>query len=202
MLGTERKGELAQPCPTPVGMGCFLTVCLLTLYWAGRWSWQQTVLHSCPCYWLKIRIVSEFSTILYNYLWKILEQSRSVLVALENCHVLFSTPITLNTHRLPYVLLQFLFIGVAHLLHRKILNMPILQMRHWSLERVNNLPKLTELVNGSVGPCVMTHCLSRIEWLIPQGVSVKVKVTQSCLALYNSMDYTYNPWNSPEYWSG
>ena len=64
-----------------------------------------------------------------KYLWKILEQTQSVLVALENCHVLFSTPITLNTHRLPYVLLQFLFIGVAHLLHGKILNMPILQMR-------------------------------------------------------------------------
>lgn len=158
--GRESWHNLAQHL---LAQGCFLTVCLLTLYWAGRWSWRQTVLHSCPCHWLKIRIVSEFSTILYNYLWKILEQTQSVLVALENCHVLFSTPITLNTHRLPYVFLQFLFIGVAHLLHRKILICPSYRWDNWSLERVNNLPKLTELVNGSVGPCVMAYYMSRIE---------------------------------------
>lgn len=47
------------------------------------------------------------------------------------------------------------FIGVAHLLHRKILICPSYRWDNWSLERVNNLPKLTELVNAALGPCVM-----------------------------------------------
>lgn len=67
---------------------------------------------SCPCLWLEIGIISEFSAILCNNL----SRADSIsTIALEKHCISFSMAVTLNICKLLYFL-QVIFRGIVHLL--------------------------------------------------------------------------------------
>jgi len=57
--------------------------------------------------------------------------------------------------------------------------------------------------NLNLGSVVYQLCVSeKVSLNTPGSSHLKVKVTQSCLTLFNPMDYKSMEFSKPEYWSG